>query len=85
MFIGSLEIRIVFPSDLHLFHVVRYGSLALPVGSLDMDSTYLGTPEFDYLEHKDLLRDHRALRFALLRPQSVPDGVSKYLSCIRDE
>ena len=64
MFIGLQEIRIVFPSDLHLFHVVRYGFLALPVESLDMDSTYLGTPEFDYLEHKGLLKHHRALRFA---------------------
>ena len=85
MFIGSQEIRIVFPSDLHLFHVVRYGFLTLPVGNLDMDSIYLGTPEFDYLEQKDLLKHRGALRFAELRRQSVPDDVSRYLSCIHDE
>ena len=85
VFIGLQETRIVSPNDLHLFHVVRYDFLALPVVSLDMDSTYQETPEFDYLGHKDLLKHHRVLHFALLRPQSAPDGVSKYLSCIRDE
>ena len=85
MFFGLQEIRIAFSSNLHLYHVVRYGFLTFPVVRLDMESTYQGTPQFDYLGYKSLLKHHRVSCFALLRPQSVSRGVSKYLSCICDQ
>ena len=83
--LNCVAIRIAFPNVHHPFRVALYGFPTLPVVSRDMGSTYLGTPEFDYLGHRDLLKHHGALRFALLQQLSVPAGVSKYLSYIRDE
>ena len=83
--VRPVAFRIAFPDVHYPPRAALYGYLTLPVVSRDMGNTYLRTPEFDYLGHRDLLKHHGALRFALLQQLFVPAGVSKCLSCIHDE